>query len=80
MKARIDEAANCASTDPELFFPEPGQNVTTAAKTVCAACDVRGLCLDYALATGEGSGIWGGKSPKQRRKILAASAASRKAA
>ncbi len=32
-----------------------------AAKAVCADCDVRQLCLDYALATRQAHGVWGGR-------------------
>ncbi len=43
------ERALCAQTDPEAFFPEKGGS-TREAKKVCLACDVRGECLEYALA------------------------------
>ena len=53
------ERALCAQTDPEAFFPEKGGS-TREAKKVCLACDVRGECLEYALANDERFGIWGG--------------------
>jgi hypothetical protein len=35
--------AACATVDPELFFPEPGQAPqAAAAKATCAGCGVRG--------------------------------------
>ena len=53
------ERALCAQTDPEAFFPEKGGS-TREAKKVCLGCDVRGDCLEYALAHDERFGIWGG--------------------
>ena len=60
--------ALCAQTDPEAFFPEKGGS-TRDAKKVCASCDVRGECLDYALSNDERFGIWGGLSERERRKL-----------
>ena len=62
------ERALCAQTDPEAFFPEKGGS-TREAKKVCVGCDVRGECLEYALAHDERFGIWGGLSERERRKF-----------
>lgn len=62
------ERALCAQTDPEAFFPEKGGS-TREAKKVCASCEVRAECLDYALAHDERFGIWGGLSERERRKL-----------
>ena len=62
------ERALCAQTDPEAFFPEKGGS-TRDAKKVCVGCDVRGTCLEYALAHDERFGIWGGLSERERRKF-----------
>ena len=62
------ERALCAQTDPEAFFPEKGGS-TREAKRVCASCDVRGECLEYALAKDERFGIWGGLSERERREL-----------
>ena len=40
-----------------------------AAKAVCQGCVVRDDCLDYALATVERHGIWGGLTEKDRREV-----------
>lgn len=63
--------AACATTDPELFFPEREEGGGTAAhaKRICARCDVRDKCLEYALRNGETEGIWGGLSSRQRRRL-----------
>lgn len=62
------DLALCAQTDPEAFFPEKGGS-TREAKRVCAACEVRDECLEYALANDERFGIWGGLSERERRKL-----------
>jgi len=60
--------ALCAQTDPEAFFPEKGGS-TREAKRVCAKCDVRAECLEYALEHDERFGIWGGMSERDRRRL-----------
>jgi hypothetical protein len=66
---RLDAA--CRDTDPELFFPEPGQiPQAAAAKQVCAGCAVRGPCLQAALhgpqARDDHTGIFAGTTARQR--------------
>ena len=58
----------CAQTDPEAFFPEKGGS-TRDAKRICASCDVKAQCLEYALQNDERFGIWGGLSERERRKL-----------
>lgn len=60
--------ALCAQTDPEAFFPEKGGS-TRDAKKICASCEVRAECLEYALQNDERFGIWGGLSERERRKL-----------
>jgi len=60
--------ALCAETAPEMFFPEKGTS-SAAAKKVCAACDVRERCLEYALSNNLLDGIYGGLSPKERARL-----------
>ncbi|MGP4021137.1 WhiB family transcriptional regulator [Saccharopolyspora sp. 5N708] len=62
------ERALCAQTDPEAFFPEKGGS-TREAKRICAGCEVRSECLEYALQHDERFGIWGGLSERERRKL-----------
>ena len=40
------------------------------AKAVCAMCHVRTACLEYALASRERDGVWGGATEKERRRLL----------
>jgi WhiB family redox-sensing transcriptional regulator len=42
----------------------------SVAKRICAACPVREPCLDFALATREAHGVWGGLNETERRAIL----------
>ena len=65
---RWQERANCLGVDPDLFFPERGAS-TREAKGVCAGCEVRIECLEYALQNSEKFGIWGGMSERERRRI-----------
>lgn len=62
------EDALCAQVDPEAFFPEKGASVREA-KSICARCDVRDQCLEYALDNDERFGIWGGLCAAELRKV-----------
>jgi WhiB family transcriptional regulator, redox-sensing transcriptional regulator len=65
--------AACRGEDPELFFPVgstgPMLEQIAKAKEVCAECPVREVCLDFALNTGQGYGIWGGLTEDERRSL-----------
>ena len=63
----------CRDADPEVFFPVSREE-TDAALAICATCTVQAECLDYALEARERYGIWGGKTEKQRRRLLRQSA------
>ena len=69
-----DQAA-CLSAEPEQFFPVGGAAAarweTAAAKQVCERCDVLSECRDYALATRQPFGVWGGLDEEERRAVLA---------
>src|SRR5918996_6285378 len=73
----------CRDTDPDLFFPVgttgPAIEQIENAKAVCRQCDVQRECLDYALATNQDSGIWGGTSEEERRALRRQYVARRKA-
>jgi WhiB family transcriptional regulator, redox-sensing transcriptional regulator len=67
------ESAACRSAEPELFFPVSSQGHSTTqterAKAVCAGCPVRRECLQFALATRQSHGVWGGMSEGERRTV-----------
>jgi WhiB family redox-sensing transcriptional regulator len=71
--------AACMSADPELFFPisatGPAVYQVAEAKAVCAGCQVKRECLDFALATGEVHGVWGGLTDDERRHLRRGSTA-----
>lgn len=60
--------ALCAQVGLDEFFPEKGTNPHQAL-SVCRRCDVRGACLDYALSIGPVTGIWGGTTERERRRL-----------
>lgn len=65
--------ASCRDTDPDLFFPVgttgPAIGQIEAAKAVCRECPAKDPCLEFALTTNQDSGIWGGTSEEERRKL-----------
>jgi WhiB family redox-sensing transcriptional regulator len=67
-----DDSA-CRDTDPDLFFPVGTTGLALdqiqAAKSVCQSCTVQTACLEFALATNQESGVWGGTSEEERRKL-----------
>jgi WhiB family transcriptional regulator, redox-sensing transcriptional regulator len=66
-------SAACTDEDPELFFPigttGPAVDQADAAKQVCARCDVREQCLEFALSTNQDAGVWGGLTEDERRTL-----------
>jgi WhiB family redox-sensing transcriptional regulator len=68
------EAAACLEADPELFFPVaahgPARDEIARAKEVCATCRVRRQCLQFALATRQMHGVWGGTTEDERQLHL----------
>jgi WhiB family redox-sensing transcriptional regulator len=65
--------ARCRDEDPELFFPVgttgPAASQISAAKAVCLRCSVKTACLEWAMATGQDAGVWGGLSEEERRAL-----------
>lgn len=58
----------CRGADPNVFFPNTEEEARPA-KAICAACPVRERCLDYALATRQDDGVWGGLTEVERRRL-----------
>lgn len=62
--------AACLDEDAELFFPvgTTGPAVAQAeqAKAVCRRCPVEDSCREWALATGQSDGVWGGLTEQER--------------
>jgi WhiB family redox-sensing transcriptional regulator len=59
----------CRELPPAVFFPSDGLGVQ-AAQRICADCPVSDTCLEYALANRIDHGVWGGRSERERRRIL----------
>ena len=70
--------ARCRGSDANLFFSpthmeskEERHAREGRAKVICSDCAVRRQCLDFALATRESHGIWGGLNELERRHAMA---------
>lgn len=65
-------ASACLDADPDLFFPisMTGRAVEqiAKAKSICAGCEVRAQCLEFAQANDPIYGIWGGTTPAERER------------
>lgn len=61
--------ARCSGAKTDLWFPELGQSTVHAIR-VCQECPVKRECLNYALENEILHGVWGGKSARERSKIL----------
>lgn len=62
------QLGRCREADPEAFFPEKGASARQG-KRVCESCEVRQICLQYALENDENYGTWGGTTPAERREL-----------
>jgi len=63
------ERAACIGIDPELWFPNDANSPEAQeAKQICARCNVRGQCVQFAAQTNTKDGIWGGVmfAPRKR--------------
>jgi WhiB family redox-sensing transcriptional regulator len=60
--------ARCREIHPSVFFPSDGMGVELAQR-ICAECNERTPCLEYALANHIDHGVWGGASERERRRI-----------
>lgn len=62
--------AACTGIDSDLFFPSSeDEPASVEAKAVCESCPVREACLQYALATNQTAGVWGGLDAGDRRRL-----------
>ena len=65
--------AACRDADAELFFPDDdfrsARVQVKMAKLICRGCPVSATCLNWALASGQEAGIWGGLTEDERRRL-----------
>lgn len=63
--------AACAGLPTEIFFYEGSaaghERASAIAKKICSGCPIAEPCLTYAVHNKEEFGIWGGKTPNERR-------------
>lgn len=76
--AFFNEQALCASSDPDMWFPERRyatdskhyhSEESMQARAICGACPARPECLEYALRYSGLHGIWAGLDPHERSKL-----------
>lgn len=68
---RWADAAACKGEDSRLFFPKNGRP-NLAATRICGSCTVSNECLDYAQTDAAISGIWGGTTGRERKRLRSA--------
>lgn len=68
---------SCRGLDSAVFFhPDAERGIKRAArervaKAVCNTCPVLRQCREYALATHEPYGVWGGLTEEERNRVHA---------
>ena len=60
---------SCRSVAPAVFFPSDGVGVDRARR-ICATCPVSEPCLEYAITAREKDGVWGGRTARERRRMI----------
>ena len=77
------EEAACKDVSSAIFFPAgpaAGTPAATAlARAICASCPVIDECLDFAVATNQQYGVWGGCDEEERRDLRRQWRAARRA-
>ena len=61
--------AACNGADTSVFFPV-SDTFAGEAKSICAACPVAEACLEYAIATRQAEGVWGGLTAAERHRLV----------
>lgn len=60
----------CSVEDADLFVGELTESQESAAKQICARCQVQDECLAFALAHEVRYGVWGGCDDRERAEIV----------
>ena len=63
------EDAACQGADTSVFFPV-SDTYADEAKAICATCPVAEQCLEYAVATHQSDGVWGGMTALERHSLV----------
>jgi WhiB family redox-sensing transcriptional regulator len=66
------DEAQCVGQGEIFFFENDGASKGRfdASVAVCNGCTVKGKCLQFALNNEMEYGVWGGKTPTERRDML----------
>lgn len=67
LRPEWQEMSRCKG-ETELFFNEGSPHAIADAKLFCAGCNVRRICLKFALDNDE-IGIWGGTTTMERQRL-----------
>lgn len=66
--------AACRGSQLKYFFPDKTSSITyfqvNSAKKICITCPVRVPCLKFAVENNLVFGVYGGVSPRDRRKMV----------
>lgn len=62
------DLAECFGQDTSLFFPDSEADAKPAL-AICAECPVRAECLEWALASRQDDGVWGGMVGRDRIRL-----------
>ncbi|HZG95329.1 MAG TPA: WhiB family transcriptional regulator [Mycobacteriales bacterium] len=66
----------CRGADASTFFLPEGERGPRkarrerAAKEICRQCPVIDHCREFAIATREPYGVWGGMTPEEREELI----------
>jgi hypothetical protein len=62
----------CRESDPEQWWATDPETEEAAATVCRRSCPAVGECLAYALAADERYGVWGARTPAERRALRGA--------
>lgn len=67
----FDGTQLCVTYSTDIFYPDTYEDADVAqAKSICNDCWMKDKCLSFALSNRESEGVWGGTTPRERRRIL----------
>ena len=69
----FDGTQICAQTDPEVFFPDESSDprlTLNMARKICASCEFKEPCLEYAIKNSDLVGVWAGTTQKQIQVLI----------
>ena len=67
--AWMEDGACRGIPNPDVMYPV-GERDAPPARAVCKPCPVKQTCLEWALATREPHGVWGGLTEADRIQLL----------